>query len=530
MLNNSEYDNKIVITENAAFQLSYLSQQKEGNENLFISSIDLDQCEELLKSKEGLTEEDDLIILKTDIKSDDYKITYIQYDIFNPYTKVKLNLDVCQNVSIYIYSPSSLSSEAKSLYTRLNSSGYNLFNLDDSFYSDLCSTYTSEKGTDIPMNNRRNEIYEISKKYSLCQNKCTFLYLNSSNNKAKCECSAQTEDTITDKNKINFKYEIVNNFYSILKNSNFLILKCYKLVFSLEGQINNIGSYIMITINFMFIILIFLYLIFERKKIHIFIQLILQKRNILNKDNRNKNKNKTLISLPNRELKKSNSNIINKKNKFQKVGNNPPIRQQLFKNKNKRKTNKINSVNRSSSLHPNHSCKLNDNNSSMQMIKINTIRTNKFSSEKKFSKIKKLVKIQIVNKNNYKYFINNSKNKTINDKKNIVNNKKNINNNVDIFKKPFFYSSKGLVKPNKKQKIKIETEDNKHKKNKFLDLNDYELNKLKYKKALALDKRTYFQYYYSLLKQKNLFLFAFFPSNDYNLKIIKISLFLITFL
>ena len=107
------------------------------------------------------------------------------------------------------------------------------------------------------------------------------------------------------------------------------------------------------------------------------------------------------------------------------------------------------------------------------MIKSNTIKTNKFSSEKKFSKIKKLVKIQIVNKNNYKYFINNSKNKTINDKKN--NNKKNINNNVDIFKKPFFFSSKGFVKPNKKQKIKIETEDNKHKKNKFLDLNDYEL-------------------------------------------------------
>ena len=60
-------------------------------------------------------------------------------------------------------------------------------------------------------------------------------------------------------------------------------------------------------------------------------------------------------------------------------------------------------------------------------------------------------------------------------------------------------------------------------------LNDYELNSLSYDLALKYDKRTYFQYYCSLLKQKQLILFTFILSNDYNILSIKISLILVSF-
>ena len=60
-------------------------------------------------------------------------------------------------------------------------------------------------------------------------------------------------------------------------------------------------------------------------------------------------------------------------------------------------------------------------------------------------------------------------------------------------------------------------------------LNDYEINNLEYEIALEIDKRKYIQYYWSLLKQKQLILFTFFPQNDYNLLSIKILLFLISF-
>ena len=63
----------------------------------------------------------------------------------------------------------------------------------------------------------------------------------------------------------------------------------------------------------------------------------------------------------------------------------------------------------------------------------------------------------------------------------------------------------------------------------YSNLNDQELNTLEYNIALYVDKRTYLQYYWSLLKKKQLILFTFLPSNDYNLLSLKLSLFLLSF-
>ena len=58
-------------------------------------------------------------------------------------------------------------------------------------------------------------------------------------------------------------------------------------------------------------------------------------------------------------------------------------------------------------------------------------------------------------------------------------------------------------------------------------LNIQELNSLNYKQAIKLDKRSYLQYYFSLLLKKHLILFSFIPINDYNIISLKICLFLI---
>ena len=59
--------------------------------------------------------------------------------------------------------------------------------------------------------------------------------------------------------------------------------------------------------------------------------------------------------------------------------------------------------------------------------------------------------------------------------------------------------------------------------------NDQELNNLSYENAIIYDKRTYWEYYWSLLKKKQLILFTFIPTNDYNLISLKISLILLSF-
>ena len=62
-----------------------------------------------------------------------------------------------------------------------------------------------------------------------------------------------------------------------------------------------------------------------------------------------------------------------------------------------------------------------------------------------------------------------------------------------------------------------------------MDFNDSELNELQYKDALIHDKRTYIQYYISLLKTKHMIIFTIFNYNDYNSLLIKFCIAFLTF-
>ena len=60
---------------------------------------------------------------------------------------------------------------------------------------------------------------------------------------------------------------------------------------------------------------------------------------------------------------------------------------------------------------------------------------------------------------------------------------------------------------------------------KKINYNDFEINSLNYKEALKIDKRTFCQYYLSLLRTKHIFIFTFITRDDYNSFIIKFCLF-----
>ena len=76
---------------------------------------------------------------------------------------------------------------------------------------------------------------------------------------------------------------------------------------------------------------------------------------------------------------------------------------------------------------------------------------------------------------------------------------------------------------NKLVEINIISEEQKQKIKEILKYNDTEINNLGYKKAIKCDHRTYFLYYFSLIKTKHIF-FKIFDKNDYNSRWIKILL------
>ena len=120
----------------------------------------------------------------------------------------------------------------------------------------------------------------------------------------------------------------------------------------------------------------------------------------------------------------------------------------------------------------------------------------------------------------------------------MLNNKK-YNPPIKIRSKAFYNtrkSNKRSIRPkfnfaNSSKKI-IQTINNNNKIKKIREImafTDGELNKLSYKLAKRFDKRTYWEYYLSLLKTNHIFVFSFIYNNDYNVKIIKIDLFFISF-
>ena len=78
-------------------------------------------------------------------------------------------------------------------------------------------------------------------------------------------------------------------------------------------------------------------------------------------------------------------------------------------------------------------------------------------------------------------------------------------------------------------KINILKINNNSLKDNYIDLNDEEMNSFEYEKACEIDKRTFFQLYWSLIKKKQIILFTFMPINDFNLLYMKICLFLFSF-
>jgi hypothetical protein len=108
----------------------------------------------------------------------------------------------------------------------------------------------------------------------------------------------------------------------------------------------------------------------------------------------------------------------------------------------------------------------------------------------------------------------------------LINLEKEENNNIEIYTK-IKDKTKDKIKDKNKNKNKINN------KNRIKEINmnycDYELNSFTYEEALEYDKRTYFQYYISLLRNKHPLIFSFVIMEDYNTIIVKVSIFLLSF-
>ena len=359
------------------------------------------ECETLLRKHYNISNNEALYIQKIDIFQEGMKVSKIEYNVYCKSSEggnlIKLNLTICSNNKISIFIPIKFTENIDKLNS---SSGY---------YNDVCYTTSSEDGTDISLKDRQTEFIEKNK--TICQDDCQFSEYDYDTLKAKCSCNVkEVPSTIADMN-IN-KAKLLENFYDIKSFSNFNFLVCYKNLFKIEGILENIGSYLMLTIILFHLITIITFYIKQ-------------------------------FPLIKKEIK----NII--------------------------------------------------------------LNIYKYQPNKKKEKLKK---DEIINKfiGNEIYIYKNVKKR---DKKNRYIN--NLQSNNDCLKN--------------KANSKIIRKCNQLKGNNKMKFIDEELNALPYYSAIQYDRRTYCNYYSSLLRTKHNLIFAFCNNMDYNARIIKIDLFFIGF-
>jgi len=408
---NNSYN--LNLTEGNDFH--YISSLWQMMQKIDISSVDFKGCENILKGKYLFNDLENIIMYKIEHNVTGFKIPILEYVLFlhkNNET-IKLNLDLCDDISIIYYIP-----------ILINDSDINQHDPGSSFYNDECNKYTSETGTDVSLYDRKNNFNFNN--MSLCEKGCEYLRYDINKSRVECECKIKTNLTFwnndTDINDLLAKIEAQESI------TNLGLITCD--VFSSKENIeSNPGFYTFIFIIIIFIIIFIIFCVKGYNSLKEKIDDVIYKR--FDKENKNKKK---------------------ESNKIKQQGN-------ILRNDRKIRTNKRNLSKKSSS-----SSHLKSNNS-----------------------------------------------------KKILENKNKSNNAINQTS----LIEQGLNKNNAKLKnaesppIKPET--------------DYEFNWLSYKDALKYDKRQSSEYYCSLIKTKQLFIFTFFSMEDYNSGIMKKLIFFLSF-
>ena len=251
---DSGRDKKIVEKNLIIILTSTLNQKINEDKNNI--TMNLGQCENILKNEYNISNNDSLYILQVISEETGMKIPKIEYEIYYPLYNsqnlTKLNLTSCKNSKIEI-----------SISVKINDT-LDKYNSSSEYYNDICSKTTSNSGTDISLKDRRNEF--VDNNMSLCEENCELIDYNHSTEKAKCSCDIKL--IITSNYDIKFnKKNFFKSFIDINNIFNLNIMKCYQTVLRIKSIIKNYGCYIITLIIILYFITIFIFFIISYIKL-----------------------------------------------------------------------------------------------------------------------------------------------------------------------------------------------------------------------------------------------------------------------
>lgn len=205
-----------------------------------VSHVNFTECADLLRSANGISTYRYITFMQLEINNTNSKtlINKIEYQAYDDNKKL-LNLSICENQNVKV----THSIKSSSLFDKVSASlfkdlGIDIFNINDSFFNDVCNSY-SDSENDMTLKDRIKKIFQ---NFSLCEEGCSYEEIDLGNMTVVCDCKVKTN---LDSNLGDIA---VNLFPYEEKNSNFKIIKCFNLVFSLKGKFHNIGFWIFLVL------------------------------------------------------------------------------------------------------------------------------------------------------------------------------------------------------------------------------------------------------------------------------------------
>ena len=216
---------------NNTFEISMLSNK---NRISGLAFIDVQDCENILRQKNEIDDNIELILLKIEYPVLGFRIPIIEYKVFLSENGGEIDLSTCNKIKFYYLIPGEINEENEYLHNP-----YNEYN------SKLCYQYTTDNNTDIILYDRRK--YFNDNNMSLCETNCK--YVEYSAGTIKCECEIKTDFnkflSYSESQIENLIYKFKNNK---INNYNFGVVKCFQMLFSSEGFFGNYGSILFVVL------------------------------------------------------------------------------------------------------------------------------------------------------------------------------------------------------------------------------------------------------------------------------------------
>ena len=213
--------------------------------------LNFQKCEKILRNNSNIDISRILTLFQVEIKNinEQSLVNQVEYQIYDD-NKTLLDLSQCQNTDIEVYYKFKNDSYDLLSYNYFKSSNINIFNINDSFFNDICMPFCDDNENDVVLEDRIKDIYQ---NYSLCEKQCILKEVNFENKSILCDCSTKGNLSVEEP-ALNIIY-----FDEIEIESNFGLIKCYKLVFSFKGKFKNIGFWIFSNLIILQIPFIFIY-------------------------------------------------------------------------------------------------------------------------------------------------------------------------------------------------------------------------------------------------------------------------------